>query len=214
MIIKHGGCLETSDLETSDLRPRNLRPRNLRPRNLRPRNLRSEVFRSEVSRSEVSRHPKHGWHMFLRKYVFGLFSMIVLVKCLIDCINSKLMWVQYVEHHEEWLSWHFEHYCSDQGLLLKTSAKSFCFRVFNIPTSTFSWYNSLFYSLRRCRSTLVLTGTSIPLYLFRCWSPSWYWSLLVHGLSSNILNKLLSNICSFFSTFVNPAAAGSILFSN
>ena len=39
-----------------------------------------------------------------------------------------------------------------------------------MPTSTFSWYNSLFYSLRRRRSTLVLTGTSIPLIeqIIRC----------------------------------------------
>ena len=35
--------------------------------------------------------------------------------------------------------------------------------MFNISTSTFSWYNPLFYSLHWCRSTLVLTGTSIPL---------------------------------------------------
>ena len=33
--------------------------------------------------------------------------------------------------------------------------------MFNIPTSTFGWYNSLFYSLRRRRSTLVLTEHSI-----------------------------------------------------
>ena len=33
--------------------------------------------------------------------------------------------------------------------------------MFNIPTSTFSWYNPLFYSLRRRRSTLVLTGLAL-----------------------------------------------------
>ena len=38
--------------------------------------------------------------------------------------------------------------------------------VQHVPTSTFSWYNSLFYSLRRHRSTLVLTGTSILLFAF------------------------------------------------
>ena len=37
--------------------------------------------------------------------------------------------------------------------------------MFDIPTSTFSWYNALFYSLRRHTSTLVLTGPIIPLYL-------------------------------------------------
>ena len=36
------------------------------------------------------------------------------------------------------------------------------------PTSTFRWYNSLFYSLRQRRSTLVLTGTSIPLHFVFC----------------------------------------------
>ena len=42
--------------------------------------------------------------------------------------------------------------------------------MFNIPTSTFSWYNSLFYSLRRYTATLVLTGTSIPLCLELVWN--------------------------------------------
>ena len=35
------------------------------------------------------------------------------------------------------------------------------FKPFTIPTSTFNWYNPLFYLLRRRRSTLVLTATSI-----------------------------------------------------
>ena len=53
--------------------------------------------------------------------------------------------------------------CSDEGLTLETSAH--VFTVFNIPTSTFSWYSSfMFYLLCWCRSTLVLTaGTCIPL---------------------------------------------------
>ena len=53
--------------------------------------------------------------------------------------------------------------CSDEGLTLETSAH--VFTVFNIPTSTLSWYSSfMFYSLCWCRSTLVLTaGTCIPL---------------------------------------------------
>ena len=47
---------------------------------------------------------------------------------------------------------------------IETSAQYF-FTVFNILSSIFSWYNLLFCSLRGQRSTLVLTGTSILLYL-------------------------------------------------
>ena len=74
-----------------------------------------------------------------------------------EWIVSTESWCGYVKHGEELLSWRFECW-----------PLFFCFfsffTVFNIPTSTFSWYNSLFYSLRRLRSTLVLTGTSIKDY--------------------------------------------------
>ena len=46
---------------------------------------------------------------------------------------------------------------------------------FNIATSTFSWYNSLFYLLRLRRSTPVLTGTSIHYSQYR----QFLWSLSV-----------------------------------
>ena len=45
--------------------------------------------------------------------------------------------------------------------------------MFNIPTPIFSWYNLLFYSLKRRRSTLFLTGANISL-----WMNDWLTGLL------------------------------------
>ena len=44
--------------------------------------------------------------------------------------------------------------------------REWCVEVFNIPTSTFSCYKLILYSLRRHRSTGSVTGTSISLYSF------------------------------------------------
>ena len=51
-----------------------------------------------------------------------------------------------------------------RALTLGQSKRRYIY-IYIYIVSTFSWYNPLFYSLRRRRSTLVLTGTSIPLFL-------------------------------------------------
>ena len=47
------------------------------------------------------------------------------------------------------------------------------FTVLNIPTSTFSWYNPIFYLLCQHRSTLVLTETSISFQICDTWRLAW-----------------------------------------
>ena len=73
------------------------------------------------------------------------------------------------------LHWFWSNFQSDKSFLKtkellrrRASARNVAglfFTVFNKLTSTFSWYNPKFYSLHR--STLVLTGTSIPSLLKR-----------------------------------------------
>ena len=71
--------------------------------------------------------------------------------------------------------------------------------VLNIPTSTFSWCNSLFYSLCWHRSTLVLTGTSIPLYpksrqsLIKPWEHLLLFPLLMQQLGTVVILRMMVN---------------------
>ena len=92
-------------------------------------------------------------------------------------------------------------FCSDEGLRqLQTSAQKI-FTVFNIPISTFSLYNLLFYSLPQCRSTLVLTGTSIP--------PDTHLCLTFHAFAFSSENLAVILTCSWWGSFTWLVKHGS-----
>ena len=89
---------------------------------------------------------------------------------------------------------------SEEGLTLEMSASSL-FTVFTIPTSTFTWYNPLFYSLYWCRSALVLTETSISLPMFlSCLSTLLGQEVLCASVPHNHRNCVNKEVL-FFSNF-------------